>query len=184
MKEVMRSRHSGSRASTHHTAAAIILAIATVTALSACVDARPTPTPTSTASIDGGTTEQDNLNEEPHDDGEVSAAPEAGGDSQAGALEAATAALEAFARPGLDYDTWWAELLPHLTQQAGVAYEGTDPAQIPVRQVTGAGTVLEGSTEVSLIVQLPTDAGPYNITLTRAGGDAPWLADRIRPAQG
>ena len=71
-----------------------------------------------------------------------------------------------------------------LSQQGGVAYEGTDPTQIPVHQVTGAGTVLPGSTEVSLIVQLPTDAGLYNVTLTRPDASAPWLADRIRPAQG
>ena len=97
---------------------------------------------------------------------------------------AATVALETFAQPDLDYDTWWAQMLPLITEQAGIAYANTDPAQIPVRQVTGAGTVLEGSTEVSLIVQLPTDAGLYNVTLTRAGVDAPWLADRIRPVQG
>jgi hypothetical protein len=44
--------------------------------------------------------------------------------------------------------------------------------------------VLQGSTDVSLIVQLPTDVGLYNITLTRPGAGAPWLAERIRPAQG
>lgn len=163
-------------------ATAIIFAIATVTALTACVDQAPVPSPTS--SSDSGTTEQDNQAEQPHDDGEVIPAPEAGGEAQRAAVDAATAALETFARPSLDYDTWWSELLPLLTEQAGVAYAGTDPAEIPVHQVTGAGVVLEGSTEVSLIVQLPTDVGAYNVSLTRAGADAPWLADRIRPAQG
>lgn len=183
MNEVMTARRSGPR-SLRNTVTAAILAIATLTTLAACVDEAPAPPPSSTPSNGTDTTEEDNAVEEVHDHGEVTPVPEAGGTSQASAIDAATAALEAFARPALDYDTWWSELLPHLTQQAGVAYEGTDPAEIPVHQVTGAGSVLEGSTEVSLIVQLPTDAGPYNITLTRAGVDAPWLADRIRPAQG
>jgi len=165
------------------TAAAIILAVATVTALSACVDQAPPPAPTAQPTNEG-TTEQDNHAEEPHDDGEVTPAPEAAGQSQAAAIAAATAALEAFAQPDLGYDEWWAQLLPLITEQAGVAYAGTNPAEIPVRLVTGGGIVLEGSTEVSLIVQLPTDAGLYNVTLTRASADAPWLADRIRPAQG
>lgn len=158
--------------------------IATVMTLTACVDQAPVLAPPPTLSNGNETTEEDNHDEQPHDDGEVITAPEAGSDSQTGAIAAATLALERFARPDLDYNTWWAELLPLLTEQAGVAYEGTDPAEIPVHQVTGAGIVLDRSTEVSLIVQLPTDAGLYNVTLTRAGLDAPWLADRIRPAQG
>lgn len=184
MKKVMRTGHAASQAIVRNTLSAFILATAMVTTLTACVDQAPNPASTSTASNTSGTTDQDNHAEEPHDDGEVTAAPEAGGDSQSNAVDAASAALEAFARPALDYDTWWSELLPLLSEQAGVAYAGTDPAQIPVHQVTGGGTVLEGSTEVSLIVQLPTDVGPYNVSLTRAGVDAPWLADRIRPAQG
>lgn len=162
------------------TPVAVILALATVTALAGCVDQGTTPDPTSTSGQPGSPAPTNH--EDPYDDGEVVPPDEAGGDSQAAAIEAATTALSTFAQPNLDYDTWWSQMLPLLTQQAGVAYEGTDPAEIPVHQVTGAGVVLEGSTEVSLIVQLPTDAGPYNVTLTRPSAGAPWLADRIRPA--
>ena len=118
------------------------------------------------------------------DDGEIAAAPEAGPDSQQDEIEAATEAMKTFAQPQLRADDYWAQMLPLLSQQGGVAYEGTDPAQIPAHQVTGAGIVLADSTDVSLIVQVPTDVGPYNITLTRPNASAPWLADRIRPAQG
>jgi hypothetical protein len=179
VKEGMRAGRSHSL---RNAAAVAILAIGAATSLTACVEQHTNPAPTSTAGDSGETTAQDNHDENPHDAGEVAQAPEADRESQAAALDAATLALETFARTDLDYDTWWAELLPMLTEQAGVAYEGTDPAEIPVHKVTGPGVVLEGSTEVSLIVQLPTDAGPYNVTLTRPSAAAAWLADRIRPA--
>lgn len=178
MKEVMRQGHSGPR-SLRNTVSAAILAIATVTALSGCVDQGAAPEPTPTGS---GIEILPTNDAQPHDDPEVTTAPEASGGSQEAAVDAATAALRTFAQPQLDYDTWWEQMLPLLSQQGAVAYEGTDPSQIPVHQVTGAGTVLEGSTEVSLIVQLPTDAGLYNVSLTRPNDGAPWLADRIRPA--
>lgn len=160
------------------TLTATVLAIAAVTALTACVD-QSAPLPTLT----GTTGESVPINEgQPRDDAEVTAAPEAGKDSRQEALEAATTALSTFAQPQLGYDTWWEQMLPLLSQQGAIAYEGTDPSQIPVHQVTGAGVVVDGSTEVSLIVQLPTDAGLYNVSLTRQSAADSWLADRIRPA--
>lgn len=161
------------------TAAAFILVIATVTALTGCVEQiGPIPTPTNSNYLPSTPPTV------PVDDGEVAAAPEAGAESQREAVAAATKAMQTFAQPQLSADKWWAQMLPLLSQQGGVAYEGTDPSQIPVHQITGVGAVLAGSTEISLIVRLPTDAGPYNVTLTRPDASAPWLADRIRPAQG
>lgn len=110
--------------------------------------------------------------------------PEAGTDSQEAAIDTAEKAVTAFARPDLSYDEWINGLYPYLTQTGAAAYEDTDPALVPVRQVTGAGRILPASTEVALIVQVPTDAGPYNVSLSRPSPDAPWLADRIRPAEG
>jgi hypothetical protein len=156
---------------------AIMVAMATVAVLSGCVDqARLTPTNSSYLPSTEPTS--------PVDDGDVTAAPEADSNSQRAAIAAATKAMQTFAQPQLRADKWWAQMLPLLSEQGGVAYEGTDPSQIPAHQVTGAGSVLQGSTEVSLIVQLLTDTGLYNITLTRPDGSAPWLADRVRPAQG
>jgi hypothetical protein len=177
VKEVMRQGRSGPR-SLGNTVSAVILAIATVTALTGCIDQGLRPTPTSSNYLPSTDPTS------PVDDGEIIAAPEASGDSQRDAITAATKVVQTFAQPQLSADKWWAQMLPLLSQQGGVAYEGTDPSQIPVHRVTGAGTVLPDSTEVSLIVQLPTDADLYNITLTRPAASAPWLADRIRPAQG
>jgi len=120
----------------------------------------------------------------PLDDATVEPVPEAAADSQAAAVETAEDAVAAYARPDLSYDEWIKGLYPYLTQAGAAAYEGTDPARVPVRQVTGEGTILPASTEVALIVQVPTDVGPYNVSLSRTSPDASWLADRIRPAQG
>lgn len=159
-------------------AAAALLALT----LGGCVDAGPSPAPTSPAPTDHGLPSTDPT--QPIDDGEVIPAPEAGETSQQDAIAAAAKVMETFARPHLAADEWWTAMLPLLSQQGAHAYEGTNPAEIPATTVTGAGTLLEGSTEVSLIVQVPTDAGPYNITLTRRDANSPWLAERIRPAQG
>ncbi len=120
----------------------------------------------------------------PVDNATADPVPEAGTDSQAAAIDTAEKAVAAFARPDLSYDEWINGLYPYLTQAGAAAYEDTDPARVPVRQVTGAGTILPASTEVALIVQVPTDAGPYNVSLSRPSTDAAWLADRIRPAEG
>ena len=118
----------------------------------------------------------------PVDEATVAPVPEAGEDSRAAALEAAQNAVTAFGRPDLAYQEWINGLYPFLTQTGAAAYERTDPVNVPVHQVTGTGQILDGSTDVALIVQVPTDAGPYNVSLTRSNDQAPWLADRIRPA--
>ncbi|MGA6129100.1 MULTISPECIES: hypothetical protein [unclassified Microbacterium] len=121
----------------------------------------------------------------PNDTGAIVApVPEAESDSQVAAVEAATAALTAYAQPELPYQEWVNGLYPYLTQAGASAYEDTDPARIPVREVTGQGIILPASTEVALIVQLPTDAGNYNVSLSRPNAESAWLADRIRPADG
>ncbi|MBT2519069.1 hypothetical protein J7E29_16630 [Streptomyces sp. ISL-90] len=112
------------------------------------------------------------------------ALPDAGGDTEASAIAAAEHVMTLFARPALDAQAWIDGLYPFLTQQAGYAYESTDPVNVPCKQVTGSGTVTGEPTEFAVIVQVPTDAGLYNVSLTRTGPDAAWLADRIRPAQG
>jgi len=120
----------------------------------------------------------------PTDEGSVLPVPEAGTDSRTDAMSAAEKVVTTFGQPTLDATTWINNMYPLLTQAGAAAYEGTDPAKVPVHQVTGAGIILDGSTEVALIVQVPTDAGLYNVSLSRTGASASWLADRIRPAQG
>ncbi len=89
----MRTRRSGPRAMiVRNTVGAVILAIATVTLLAACVEPTPTWRPVPTPSSGSDYAEEDNHAEEPHDLGEVTPAPVAGETSQASAVEAASAA--------------------------------------------------------------------------------------------
>lgn len=154
-------------------------------ALTGCVGTTASPTVVpSTSSTSAPSTSNGTAVPAPTDDASVLPVPEAGTDSRAGAITAAEKVVTTFGQPTLDASTWMNNMYPLLTQTGAAAYEGTDPAQVPVHQVTSAGTILDGSTEVALIVQVPTDAGLYNVSLSRTGASAPWLADRIRPAQG
>lgn len=101
--------------------------------------------------------------------------------STAAAVDVAQKLMTAFARPNIDATTWINGLYPYLTQQDGAAYEGTDPAKVPVSQVTGPGTVVDGATEYALLVKVPTNVGDYVVSLTRKTPADPWLADRITP---
>ncbi|MBX3196234.1 MAG: hypothetical protein KF727_14185 [Microbacteriaceae bacterium] len=117
-----------------------------------------------------------------HDDGEVVTPEVASGATQREAIVAAEKAMRTFAQPDLSPADWYEAMLPLLSESAGVAYRTMDPTAIPVRRVLEGAYVLEGSTEVALIVRVPTDVGAYNVSLTRSGVDQPWLAERIRPA--
>lgn len=165
-------------------AAAAVVPLLAALALAGCVNGAADPSPTQPTSSPSVTPTSPINPTPPVDDATADPVPEAGTESQAAAITAAEEAVAAFGRPDLNYDEWINGLYPHLTQAGAAAYEGTDPARVPVRQVTGAGTILPASTEVALIVQVPTDAGPYNVSLSRTSPDAAWLADRIRPAEG
>lgn len=104
-------------------------------------------------------------------------------DVRATALEEAVAAVAAFAQPDLDYDTWWEQVEPHLSLQAQVVYNTVDPRLVPVRAVTGAPVLIDESSTLLTEVHVPTDAGPYVVLLVRADGNAPWLAEQIRPLE-
>ncbi len=165
---------------------AVAVPLLAVLALAGCVapagdNAEPSGAPSGSPTV----TSTNPVNQTPPvDDATVEPVPEAGGDSQAAAIAAAEKAITAFARPDLPYQEWINGLYPYLSQIGAAAYEDTDPARIPVHQVTGSGTILPASTEVALIVQVPTDAGPYHVSLSRPNAESAWLADRIRPAEG
>lgn len=103
--------------------------------------------------------------------------------SRQSVVAAAETAMRAFARPDLDYETWWAELEPLLTPQAAEDYAYVDPANIPVREVTGQGTIIDDTSAYVAQVEVPTDAGRYWLILNRQDADAPWLVSRITPVE-
>ena len=165
-------------------AAAALVPLLTALTLAGCVGTAGGPGTTTPRRPPSVTSTNPTNPTPPVDNATADPVPEAGTDSQAAAIDTAEKAVAAFARPDLSYDEWINGLYPYLTQAGAAAYEDTDPARVPVRQVTGAGAILPASTEVALIVQVPIDAGPYNVSLSRPSPDAAWLADRIRPAEG
>lgn len=104
-------------------------------------------------------------------------------EAETDAADAAQRVVETFGQPELTADAWMDAMYPVLSQKGATAYLGTDPANIPVTGVTGEPTVLTGLTATYALVEVPTNAGIYTVTLTRDDAGSPWLAERIRPKQ-
>ena len=70
-----------------------------------------------------------------------------------------------------------------MTPDAARNYVYVDPANIPTRQVTGPGVIIEDSSAYAVTVQVPTDTGRYHVLLIRKDADAPWLVSRLTPIE-
>lgn len=116
----------------------------------------------------------------------ITAAPSPTWDEAArtSAAKAAEVSMRTFARPGLNAVAWWRALAPLLTQQAKQDYSYVDPAAIPARRVTGPARLLPSQSGYVAEAQVPTDAGVYTLTLTRADPTAPWRTSRFTPPAG
>lgn len=99
------------------------------------------------------------------------------------AITAAETAMRAFARPTVSQDEWWVEIEPLLNQQASIDYAYVQPQSIPATKVTGAGTITDDESALVVFVDVPTDAGTYNIILNRSGAGEPWLVARFVPPE-
>lgn len=103
--------------------------------------------------------------------------------SRVAVIGTAEAAMTAFARPDLDYDTWWTGLEPLLTPGAAEDYSYVDPVNIPVHDVTAEGFIVTDDSAYVATVEVPTDAGRYQLVLNRKHATAPWLVSRITPVE-
>jgi hypothetical protein len=102
-------------------------------------------------------------------------------ESRAAALNVATRAMRAFARPGADAETWWSELEPLLSDQAAQDYAYVDPAAVPARKVTGGAKIIDDASAFVAVVRVPTDVGPYEITISRQNAADKWRVERLTP---
>ena len=102
---------------------------------------------------------------------------------RAAAVTAAETAMRAFARPTITQDEWWADMEPLLNQQARLDYAYVQPQSIPATRVTGAGEITDDESALVVFVDVPTDAGTYNIILNRDGAGEPWLVARFVPPE-
>ncbi|MGK9149532.1 hypothetical protein KXS11_17995 [Plantibacter flavus] len=99
------------------------------------------------------------------------------------ASRAAFDALTAYCRPTLPKSQWIAELSPLLTARGVTAYETVDPAVVPCTAVTGEPAVRDGDDSFTFRINVPTDAGMYEVYVTRSYTTDPWLAERMSPAE-
>ena len=95
----------------------------------------------------------------------------------------AVAFLRAFARPDLPAEDWHAGLTGFMTPEAAELFAYVDPANVPATQVTGTPAVSPGGSVYLAVVQVPTDAGTYRVTLTRTAAGQPWLVTYADPAE-
>lgn len=167
-------------------AALVPLALAAALTLTACTTGADPNVTGPTAAPDMSTDPNPSASSTPsvYDDATAQPAPDASEDARQSAVDAAEKVVRTYAQPKLSPDEWAQQMTPLLSQSGAIAYEGQDPTTIPATKVTGSGKVLPGATDVALNVLVPTDAGDYNVALSRSGGSAPWLANEIRPANG
>jgi hypothetical protein len=104
-------------------------------------------------------------------------------ESRATALNVATRAMRAFARPDVDPETWWSEMEPLLSDQAAMDYAYVYPAAVPARKVTGGAKIVDDASAFVAVVRVPTDVGPYDITISRQNAADQWRVERLTPPQ-
>lgn len=94
----------------------------------------------------------------------------------------AVAALQAWASPGPDHDAWWNNLAPLLSPDARVAYEPTDPEQVPALTLTGPPRLEPQTSAWLATVDQDTTTGEYRVDLSRRD-DGTWQVERIELPQ-
>jgi hypothetical protein len=101
------------------------------------------------------------------------------------ATEAARGALKAFARPAASVDAaaWWAALQPTLSSAAVPVYSSVDPRLVPYTQVVQVDPAQQAGSDLLASVTATTDAGAYDVLLSRANGASPWLVEQLRPKE-
>lgn len=101
--------------------------------------------------------------------------------TRAQAVDVATRAMTAFARPQLSQSQWWDGIAPYLTFTASAAYSTVNVHNIPASAVIGPARLVDTSVDMLAIVEIPTNAGTYAVLLQKLSADKPWLVERITP---
>jgi hypothetical protein len=91
--------------------------------------------------------------------------------------------MRAFAQPDLDFDAWYSGVEPLMTQRTAEEYAFVDPVNIPVREVTGPGRIVDDKSAYLAVVEVPTDIGLYQVVVVRMDGNSPWMVERLDPPQ-
>jgi hypothetical protein len=95
------------------------------------------------------------------------------------AVDAAVTFVRAWAHPERDATSWFAGVRDLVTGGYAGLLADTDPTGVPARTVTGSARVLS-ATAVVVVVEVPTDAGPVQVTVVAVDGG--WLVAGNRPS--
>ena len=79
------------------------------------------------------------------------------------------------------YDQWWDGLSAWLEPDLAQSWSWTDPANVVGTVVTGPGVVVEDVSAWVLLVDVPTDAGPWHVTVARDDHGSWAVRDLVPP---
>lgn len=87
--------------------------------------------------------------------------------SQQEAADLAEQLMPQFLNHALPYDQWWAAVSPSMTVEARYMWQDTDPKAIRGATVTGPATVAAAPSSTQVTVDVPSDAGVWQLELIR-----------------
>lgn len=99
------------------------------------------------------------------------------------AQDQATAFMRAFARPDLSREDWYAGIAGFLSADAQEKYTTVDPRNIPATALTGEAVLADDSSVFLAVVEVPTDAGDFAVTLSRSEAGEDWTVERAEPVR-
>lgn len=170
-------------------AAALVAALAFATTLAGCASvpspasSAPATPPVGVRVLGDDQAPAESLDELRAADAAPQAIPTPGAAHDAAALTQALTTLRAWADSALPPDRWRAQLAPLMSGPGLAALAGTNPAAVPVHQVTG-GRVVGAGTAYLAWVTADTDAGTWWVLVSWQPATGHWLTERITRSGG
>ncbi|MCU1568693.1 MAG: putative Lipoprotein [Pseudarthrobacter sp.] len=158
----------------------LVLAVATVAALSGCTApaSSQAPEPARTSSTASGTDSHPGGADEDHGVPAVTWGPAM--DAEVKAL--ASDLMGKFARADVTERAWFNALQLHMSPDYQESAQYIDPGRIPVRTILSDPVLVrEKGNPMSVMAEFATNDGPWVLSLHRTGQDEPWLITRIAP---
>lgn len=100
--------------------------------------------------------------------------------ARASAVQLAERAVAAWLNTGRGEQAWRDGLASWLSPDAVDFYAAVDPRNIAPGAVDGASRVVDESSVYLAVVEVPTTAGSYTVTLNRVTATDPWHAQRVK----
>lgn len=89
----------------------------------------------------------------------------------------AVAFVRAFVRTDLSEEDWYAGIRGFLSEEAQEKYLTVDPRNVPSTEITGDAQLVDDSSVFLAIVEVPTAAGVFAVTLSRSEAGQDWAVE-------